>query len=179
MSTIKKQLEEIRQTLDAHTREEMVEILTYLFKEYVMEGSSPLGSGAGMVLNTQTEFDKASFGEIVTWLQHHVDVPELGLFEVQNGRVSIRLGGRLQTIEPPRPEPIPEVVPVAPAPPVATPAAPTPAPAAAAPLPGLPSNPLQPTAPTAAPTSPASSPSSSNDDSNYSSESRFSRLDVD
>jgi hypothetical protein len=134
---------EIRGALDAHPREALVEILTYVFKEYVVEGSTPLASGAGAILDARNELEGMSFAQVVTWLQTHLDHPELRLLEVQGERVSVRVGGRPVPLEaqtqaeplpPPRATaaaaaPTANAMPVTPTPPVAT--APRPAPAAA------------------------------------------------
>src|SRR6185369_13443711 len=114
-------------------REELVEILTYVFKTYVVEGTSPLTPGAGAQLDARSELDGLSFAQLITWLQQHLDAPELALFEVQGDRVGVRVGGRSVAIEAPRQEPValppPPVAAPVPAPvaaPVAAPAAPAP-----------------------------------------------------
>jgi hypothetical protein len=125
---------EIRGALDQHPREALVEILAYVFKEYVVEGSAPLASGAGAILDARSELDGMTFAQLVTWLQAHLDVPELRLFEVQGERVSVRSGGQRVAIEAAR-EPEPAVapapqMPVTPTPPVQTRPAPSVTPAA-------------------------------------------------
>ena len=46
---------EIRGALDAHSKEAVAEILTYVFKEYVVEGPLPLASSAANVVDARTE----------------------------------------------------------------------------------------------------------------------------
>ena len=135
---------EIRQSLDAYPREQLVEILSYVFKEYVVEGAAPV-AGTTALIDARTELEGLSFAELMTWLQQHLDVPELAQFDVQGGRVSVRAGGRAIAIEAAR-QPEPVVVAAAP---VAT-VAPT-APAIAA-------NPIAPTTSAPTPTPTATSP---------------------
>jgi len=164
---------EIRSALDGYQRQDLVEVLTYVFKEYVVEGASVLPSGSGAALDARTELEGMTFAQVVTWLQRHLDLPELSQFEVEGTRVSLRSGGRAVPVEAPRAEPVappPARVVVA-----ATPAAPAPAPTVAAPQHAA--SPLAPTAPApvAAP-APAAQPAREEPSD---SESRFSRLEVD
>ncbi len=87
-------LGEIRGALDAHSREQLVEILSYVFKEYVVEGAAPLASGAGAILDARSELEGMTFAQVITWLQAHLDLPELKMFDVAGERVSVRSGGR-------------------------------------------------------------------------------------
>lgn len=89
-------LQEIREALDIYPREQLQEMLAYVFKEYVALGT-PTVTAALPALDARTELSGLSFAELITWLQLHLSVPELGLFEVQAGRVRVRIGGR--TIE--------------------------------------------------------------------------------
>jgi hypothetical protein len=162
---------EIRSSLDTHSKEDVAEILTYVFKEYVVEGPLPLASSAATVVEARSELEGLSFGQLIAWLQLHHDAPELALFEVQGERVSVRLGGRLMPLEaaasrpePPSPQPAPPPAPATPQPAAATqptatrvaaqrppqpaaatpqPAAATPQPAAATPQPAQPAQPAQ------------------------------------
>ena len=90
---------EIRGALDAHSKEEVAEILTYVFKEYVVEGPLPLASSAATVVEAKNELEGLSFAQLIAWLQLHHDAPELSLFDVQGERVSVRIGGRLTPLE--------------------------------------------------------------------------------
>jgi hypothetical protein len=148
--------DELRHALDKHTREELVEMLGYLFKEYVL-GAAPAQTGAAALLDAKSELDGMSFAQVITWLQQHLDLPELALFDVQGARVSIRAGGRPVPLEANAPEPLAPAPVAAPAP-APAPAAPSvsarpmPAPAPAAPAPAAPAP-----APAAAPAAPAAS----------------------
>ncbi len=44
-------VDQIRGALEGYQREELIEILTYVFKTYVVEGGSPLVTGAGVQLD--------------------------------------------------------------------------------------------------------------------------------
>jgi hypothetical protein len=110
---VKKMVGEIRGALDGYPREQLQEILTYVFKEYVVESGAP-ATGALSMLDARTELEGLSFAELMTWLQLHLDVPELALFEVANGRVHLRSGGRAIAIEAARagePAPLPNPAP--------------------------------------------------------------------
>jgi hypothetical protein len=121
-------VDELRSALDKHTREELAEMLGYLFKEYVI-GVAPAQAGAGALLDAKSELDGLSFAQLITWLQQHLDVPELALFDVQGARVSVRAGGRPIAISADAPEPA--IAPPPPAPVItpSPPPAPTPPPA--------------------------------------------------
>ncbi len=90
---------EIRGALDQYPREQLQEILAWVFKEYVVEGGTAPAQGALAMLDARNELEGLSFAELVTWLQLHLDVPELAALEVQGARVSVRAGGRAIPIE--------------------------------------------------------------------------------
>ncbi len=144
---VRRALGEIRRALDSYPREGLAEILALVFKEYVVEGQQPLASG-GHVLDARSDLEGLSFAELMVWLQTHLDVPELALFEVSGAEVSVRADGKLSRLVA-RPAAAPPVAPRAPAstsvpvqastapiaPALPVPAA-LPAPVAAPPLPG-------------------------------------------
>jgi hypothetical protein len=198
---------EIRSALDGWRREDLAEVLGYVFKEYVVEAGHAVNPGALATLDAKSELDGLSFAQVVTWLQRHLDLPELQQFEVQGERVSVRAGGRVVPIETPRAESATATLPppATTAPPVAVGAPAPPPPAAAQPSPPsqpspaivmtpsgpvpapqpLPrptaqptSAPAQPSSPPPSPPSQSSSPSSSRDEVSDA-DSRFSRLEVD
>jgi hypothetical protein len=109
---------DIRESLDRFPREALVEILTYVFKEYVVEGPAPLQSAPPTL---RDDLEGMSFAEVIRSLQLRLDLPELGLFEVQGDRVTIKIGGRPVPVEAQasRPDPLPAAPPpmAAPAPP--------------------------------------------------------------
>ena len=120
-----------------------------------------------------------SVPQLVTWLQLHLDVPELAALEVQGNKVHVRHGGRTVPIEVAAPPPAVTVPPVAaqpqqPAQPAATPPPPQPMPP---PNPAPPSH-ATPPAPAPNPTPGGDAkPDEKKDESNPAS--RFSWLEVD
>ena len=169
---LKKMVAEIRGALDGYPREQLQEILAWVFKEYVVEGGAAPAQGALAVLDARSELEGLSFAELVTWLQLHLDVPELAALEVQGTRVSLRSGGRAIPIEVARaPEPPPPVQ----APPVAAqPVAPPPPQSMPPPNPAPSSHATPPAAPPAAAPTQEAKPEEKKDDA-----SRFSWLEVD
>jgi hypothetical protein len=83
---------DIREALGTYPPEALVDILTYVFQAYVVEGSPTVHSPAAERL---ADLEGLSFADIMQQLQLRLEVPELSLFEVQNGRVSVRVGGEL------------------------------------------------------------------------------------
>jgi hypothetical protein len=169
---------EIRGALDAYPKEAVAEILTYVFKEYVVEAPLPLGQSALAVVEARSELEGLSFAKLIEWLQLHLDMPELSLFEVQGERVQVRVGGRALPLEAgaARPEPLP--------PQAAPPPAPTPAAAPSQPAPRMPVTPTPPVAtqpgatPPAAPAQPNAAPQQKTTEPGEDS-TRFSLLEVD
>ena len=94
--TVRDLVGDIRDSLERFPREALVEILTYVFKEYVVEGAAPLSTNAAPL---RDELEGQSFGELIRGLQLRLDLPELGLFEVQGDRVLVRIAGRQMAIE--------------------------------------------------------------------------------
>ncbi len=155
-------------------RETLLDVLTFVLKEYVVEGPPPM-----LVHQAETLADLkgVSFAQLVTALQARFDFPELAMFVVDNEQVGVRIGGVVQPLvasrqplsggaaELPRPAAGVSVVemPTRPAPP--RPAAPPAQPAAAAPPPvrglqmrGQPTGTAPAGAPAPAPAAPAAPP---------------------
>ena len=111
-------ISDIRTALEPHPREALIEILTYVFKEYVVEGPAPLAATPPALAE---DFSGMGFAQVIEALQLRLDLPELALFQVQGDRVFLQLGGRQVAIEaqvarsdpPPPPQPL---VPAAPSP---------------------------------------------------------------
>src|SRR5262249_58131635 len=83
---------DIRDALATYPREALVDILTYVFQAYVVEGAPMVHAPQA---ERMQELEGLAFPELVQALQVRLEVPELSLFEVQAGRVSVRLGGEL------------------------------------------------------------------------------------
>ena len=102
--------ENIQEALAGYDRDALLEMLTYVFKEYVVEGAPP-------VLVSQVDgidgLEGLSFARLIETLQSRLDVPELGQFQVSGDQVLVRVGGVLTPIDdgdpraaaPPRPAP--------------------------------------------------------------------------
>jgi hypothetical protein len=120
---------DIREALKERPPETLVEILTYVFKEYVVEGSPMLAATPPALAE---DFSGLSFAQVIEALQLRLDLPELALFQVQGERVFLQLGGRQIPIEAQaaRPEPLPATPP--PAPPLVSSPPTSPAPASQA-----------------------------------------------
>jgi hypothetical protein len=89
----------IRDSLADCDRDALLDILTFVFKEYVVEGPPPL-------LIHQAEriedLENLSFGQLITALQTRLDVPELSLFQVEGDQVSVRVHGVMTPLSAPR-----------------------------------------------------------------------------
>jgi hypothetical protein len=176
-------------------RETLLDVLTFVIKEYVVEGPPPM-----LVHQAETLADlkSASFAQVISALQTRFDFPELAMFVVDGEQVGVRIGGVVQPLLPgrtpppaadlPRPSAGVRVVETGiqqrPAPAAPPPAASAPPPARGLSVRGRPSGdeaaPAPPAAPPAAPAAPASSgandkPESSGDDAST----RFGLLELD
>lgn len=165
---------EIRGALDGYPREQLQEILAWVFKEYVVEGGTAPAQGALAMLDARSELEGLSFAELVTWLQLHLDVPELAALEVQGARVHLRSGGRAIPIE------VAQQPHAAPPPPVAAPAVAA-QPAVPPPQPMPPPNPAPSShaTPPAPPPNPAPTTEAKTEEKKDEASSRFSWLEVD
>jgi len=76
-------------------RETLLDILTFVVKEYVVEGPPPM-----LVHQAETLADLAglSFAQIIQALQTRFDHPELQMFAVDGENVSVRVGGVMQPL---------------------------------------------------------------------------------
>jgi len=80
-------------------RETLLDILTFVLKEYVVEGPPPM-----LIHQAETLADlkNASFAQIIAALQTRFDHPELQQFVVDGDQVSVRVGGVMQPLLAPR-----------------------------------------------------------------------------
>lgn len=116
-------------------RETLLEVLTFVIKEYVVEGPPPM-----LIHQAETLSDlrAPTFAQLVTALQTRFDHPELAMFVVDGEQVSVRVGNAVHPLLParqpvggtaadmPRPQVGVHIVEttLAPRPPAASPAAP-------------------------------------------------------
>jgi hypothetical protein len=71
-------------------RDALLDILTFVVKEYVVEGPPPM-----LIHQAETLADlkNISFAQLIAALQTRFDFPELAMFVVDGDQVSVRLGG--------------------------------------------------------------------------------------
>src|SRR5512147_2781150 len=86
---------DIKEALATYPREALVDILTYVFQAYVVEGAPVVSAPQ---LERLQELEGQSFAEVIQTLQLRLDLPELSLFDVSGGRVSVRVNGELQPL---------------------------------------------------------------------------------
>ncbi len=144
----------VREAFADADRDTLLDVLTFVVKEYVVEGPPPM-----MIHQAETLSDLKgmSFAQLIAAMQTRFDHAELAMFVVDGEQVSVRVGGVVQPLlpsrqpiaEPPRQAPGVRVVettlaqqrPAAPAPvaavPAPRPAAPASAPSAQPPTRGL------------------------------------------
>ena len=85
----------VRDALADCDREALLDMLTFVIKEYVIDGPPPM-----LMHQTESVADLAnlSFAQLVTALQTRLEVPELALFAVDGAQVSVRVGGVMQRL---------------------------------------------------------------------------------
>src|SRR3954464_276397 len=76
-------------------RDTLLDILTFVVKEYVVEGPPPL-----LIHQAETLADlrPASCAQLMGALQTRFDFPELAMFVVDGEQVSVRVGGVVQPL---------------------------------------------------------------------------------
>ena len=80
-------------------RETLLDVLTFVIKEYVVEGPPPM-----MIHQAETLSDlrAPTFAQLVTALQTRFDHPELAMFVVDGEQVSVRIGNAVHPLLPSR-----------------------------------------------------------------------------
>jgi len=76
-------------------RETLLDVLTFVVKEYVVEGPPPMLIHQA---ETLSDLQGASFAQLITALQTRFDHPELAMFVVDGEQVSVRVGGVVQPL---------------------------------------------------------------------------------
>jgi hypothetical protein len=87
-------------------RETLLDILTFVVKEYVAEGPPPMLMHQA---ETIAELGGLSFAKLITALQTRLDLPELALFAVDGEQVSVRVGGVMHPLQAGRSAPAAEL----------------------------------------------------------------------
>src|SRR5690348_7778254 len=94
-------------------RETLLDILTFVIKEYVVEGPPPM-----LIHQAETLSDVRglSFAQLIAALQTRLDHPELAMFVVEGDQVGVRVAGVVHPLLAGRQAPIAAPAPVAEAP---------------------------------------------------------------
>jgi len=89
----------VKEAFSEMDREALLEVLTFVVKEYVVEGPPPM-----LVHQAETLADlkNISFAQLITSLQTRFDFPELAMFVVDGEQVGVRIGGVVQPLLAPR-----------------------------------------------------------------------------
>jgi hypothetical protein len=89
----------VKEAFSEMDREALLEVLTFVVKEYVVEGPPPM-----LVHQAETLADlkNISFAQLITSLQTRFDFPELSMFVVDGEQVGVRIGGAVQPLLAPR-----------------------------------------------------------------------------
>jgi hypothetical protein len=96
----------VREAFADSDRDTLLDILTFVVKEYVVEGPPPMLMHQA---ETIAELSGMSFAQLVTALQTRLDLPELALFAVDGDQVSVRIGGVMHPLQPGRTPPAAEL----------------------------------------------------------------------
>ena len=89
----------VRDAFSEMERDALLDVLTFVLKEYVVEGPPPM-----MLHQAETlaDLQGASFAQLITAMQTRFDFPELAMFVVDGEQVSVRVGGVVQPLLPGR-----------------------------------------------------------------------------
>jgi hypothetical protein len=96
----------VREAFADSDRETLLDILTFVVKEYVVEGPPPMLMHQA---ETIAELGGLSFAQLVTALQTRLELPELAMFAVDGDQVSVRIGGVMHALQPGRTPPAAEL----------------------------------------------------------------------
>lgn len=92
----------LREALGGLEREALVDVLTYVLNEYVVEGPPPLALAQVERLEDLAGLDLAG---LISALQLRLDVPGLDLFRVEAGEVRVQTASGWVPLQPGRPAP--------------------------------------------------------------------------
>jgi hypothetical protein len=80
----------IRDAFADADRDTLLDVLTFVVKEYVVEGPPPMLIHQA---ETLSDLQNVSFAQLITALQTRFDHPELAMFVVDGEQVGVRIGG--------------------------------------------------------------------------------------
>lgn len=103
----------LREALDGLEREALVDVLTYVLNEYVVEGPPPLAAAQVERLEDLAGLDLAA---LISALQLRLDTPGLDLFRVEAGELRVQTASGWVPLQPGRPvaQPAPAAAPPSP-----------------------------------------------------------------
>src|SRR5262245_9603883 len=87
----------LRESLDGLERDALVDILTHVLQEYVVEAPPPL---AALGVERRQEQGDLTLAELVAALQARLDVPGLELLRVDGGEVHVHTAGGWMVLHP-------------------------------------------------------------------------------
>lgn len=76
-------------------RETLLDVLTFVVQEYVVDGPPPMLMHQAEKLS---DLSNLSFAQLISTLQTRLEAPELSLFTVDGEQVSVRIGGVMQPL---------------------------------------------------------------------------------
>src|SRR5205085_4788119 len=89
----------VRDAFADSDRETLLDVLTFVVKEYVVEGPPPM-----LIHQAENLADLrgATFAQLIAAMQTRFDHPELAMFVVDGEHVSVRIGGVVHPLLPAR-----------------------------------------------------------------------------
>ena len=85
----------VREAFADADRETLLDVLTFVLKEYVVEGPPPMLMHQAENL---ADLKGATFAQLISAMQTRFDHPELAMFVVDGEQVSVRVGGVVQPL---------------------------------------------------------------------------------
>ena len=92
----------VREAFADADKETLLDVLTFVVKEYVVEGPPPMLIHQA---ETLSDLKGLSFAQLISALQTRFDFPELAMFVVDGENVGVRIGGVVQPLLPGRTAP--------------------------------------------------------------------------
>jgi len=80
----------VRDALGDCDRDTLLDVLTFVMKEYVVDGPPPMLMHQ---VETIADLGRLTFAQLIVALQTRLEIAELGLFAVDGDQVSVRIGG--------------------------------------------------------------------------------------
>ena len=96
----------VREAFADADRETLLDVLTFVVKEYVVEGPPPMLIHQA---ETLTDMQGKTFAQLIAALQTRFDHPELAMFVVDGEQVGVRIGGVVHPLLPGRTPPAAEM----------------------------------------------------------------------